>query len=140
MAGKKRNSSISAGDRSVVIGGSVKGSNIVVGDHNIVSNQTINLSSNFQIIEQFIDRHPDLQPAVKQDARAELDEIQEELEKPKPDETFLIRRFRNLQRMAPDIVEVAFETLKNPVSGVATVIEKIAKRMAEQAGTNPAGT
>jgi hypothetical protein len=134
MAARRKKDSLSAGDNSVVIGGNVKGSNIVVGDHNVVSNQTINLSSSFQIINQYIDRHPAMQPAEKQDAKEELEEIQDELEKPKPDENFLMRRFRNLQRMAPDILDVAFETLKNPISGVATVMQKIAKRMADEAG------
>ena len=69
-----------------------------------------------------------LNPPKKNDIRAELQEIQTALEDPKPDETFLARRFRNIQRMAPDIVDVAFETLKNPISGVATVIQKIAKK------------
>jgi hypothetical protein len=134
MAARRKKDTLSAGDSSVVIGGNVKGSNIVVGDHNVVSNQTINLSSSFQIINQYIDKHPALQPAEKQDAKEELDDIQDELEKPKPDESFLMRRFRNLQRMAPDILDVAFETLKNPVSGVATVMQKISKRMADEAG------
>jgi hypothetical protein len=37
--------------------------------------------------------------------------------------------------MAPDIVDVTFETLKNPISGMATVIQKIARKMAEEAGS-----
>ncbi|MBI5839732.1 MAG: hypothetical protein HZB19_06490 [Chloroflexi bacterium] len=137
MAGKKKNnkSGIRAGDNSVVIGGSVKGSNIVVGDNNVVSNQNINLVSSFQTIYRYVETHPKLQPAKKQDAKEELKEIQTALEQPKPDENFIARRFRNLQRMAPDIVDVAFETLKNPISGAATVIQKIAKRMADEAGT-----
>jgi hypothetical protein len=36
--------------------------------------------------------------------------------------------------MAPDIAEVAFETLKNPLSGVAEVIKRIAKKAAEETG------
>lgn len=135
MTEKKKKDGLSAGDHSVVIGGNVKRSNIVVGNSNVVSNQDINLSSSFRTINQFVDRHPDLQASEKKDAKEDLKEIQAELEKPKPDENFLTRRFRNLQRMAPDIVEVAFETLKNPVSGVATVIQKIGQRMADEAGT-----
>ena len=135
MAEKKKKDGLSAGDHSVVIGGSVKGSNIVVGDNNVVSNQRTNLTSSFQTIYKFIEQHPDLQPSEKKDAKEEIKEIQNELERPKPDENFLTRRFRNIERMAPDIVDVAFETLKNPLSGVATVVQKIAKRMADEAGT-----
>jgi hypothetical protein len=132
---KKRNSGIRAGDNSVVIGGNVNGSNIVVGNNNVVSNKSIHLSSSFQTIYHYVETHPKLQPSKKQDAKEELEEIQIALEQPKPDENFLTRRFRNLERMAPDIVDVAFETLKNPVTGVATIIQKVAKRMADEAGT-----
>jgi type VI protein secretion system component VasK len=135
MAERKKKDGLRAGDGSVVIGGSVNGSNIVVGNNNVVSNQRINLSSSFQTINRFIDQNPHLQPSQKKDAQEELKEIKTELEQPKPDENFLVRRFRNLERMAPDIVDVAFETLKNPVTGVATVIQKIAKRMADEVGT-----
>ena len=135
MPEKKKKDGLSAGDHSVVIGGNVKRSNIVVGNNNVVSNQSTNLSSSFQTIYRFVEKHPDLQPSEKKDAKEDLKEIETELEQPKPDENFLARRFRNLQRMAPDIVEVAFETLKNPITGVATVIQKVAQRMADETGT-----
>jgi hypothetical protein len=137
MAEKKnrKKSGLSAGDGSIVIGGNVKGSNIVMGNHNTVSNQSINIAPLFETIYHFVDTHPKLQPGKKQDAKEELQEIQTALEEPKPDENFITRRFRNLKRMAPEIVEVAFETLKNPVGGVAEIIKRIAKKMAEEANT-----
>jgi len=131
MPAKKKQNGLSAGDHSIVIGGNVQGSNIVAGNNNTVGIHNINLTSSFRTIYHFVETHPTLQPAEKQDAKDELKEIQKALEEPKPDEDFLARRFRNLKRMAPDIVEVAFETLKNPISGVATVIQKIASKMAE---------
>ncbi|HJZ10686.1 MAG TPA: hypothetical protein VJ521_00955 [Acidobacteriota bacterium] len=131
MAERKKKNGLSAGDHSIVIGGNVQGSNIVAGNNNTVGIHNINLTSSFRTIYHFVETHPTLQPAEKQDAKDELKEIQKALEEPKPDEDFLARRFRNLKRMAPDIVEVAFETLKNPISGVATVIQKIASKMAE---------
>ena len=71
----------------------------------------------------------------KEDVKAELQEIQTALEEPKPDETFLARRFRNIKRMAPEIVEVAFETLKNPIGGVAEVVKRVANKLAEDTNT-----
>ncbi|MBK8428727.1 MAG: hypothetical protein IPL27_23500 [Lewinellaceae bacterium] len=62
-----------------------------------------------------------------------MQEIQTVLEQPDPDETFLARRFRNLKRMAPEITEIAFETLKNPIGGVAEIIKRIAKKATEEA-------
>jgi hypothetical protein len=137
MAEKKnRNKSgLRAGDGSIVIGGNVQGSSIVMGDHNTVSSQSVNIAPLFQTIYQYVDAHPKLQAGKKQDAKEELKEIQTALEEPKPDENFIARRFRNLKRMAPEIVEVAFETLKNPIGGVAEVVKRIAKKMADEANT-----
>ena len=132
MSGKNKKSGLSAGNGSIVIGGNVKGSNIVVGNHNTISNQSINIAPLFQTIYHYVDTHPKLQAGKKQDAKEELKEIQAALEEPKPDENFIARRFRNLKRMAPEMVEVAFETLKNPVGGVAEVMKRIAKKMAEE--------
>ncbi len=132
MAGNKK-SRLSAGNGSIVIGGNVQGSNIVMGDHNTVSNQSVNIAPLFQTIYQYVDAHPKLQAGKKQDAKEELSEIETALKEPKPDESFIARRFRNLKRMSPDIVEVAFETLKNPLGGVAEVVKRIAKKVADEA-------
>ena len=128
----KKKNGLSAGDGSIVIGGNVKGSNIVMGNHNTISNQSVNIAPLFQTIYHYVDTHPKLQAGKKQDAKEELKEIEIALEEPKPDENFILRRFRNLNRMAPEIVEVAFETLKNPIGGVAEIIKRIAKKMAEE--------
>lgn len=133
MAEKKQKDGLNAGNGSIVIGGNVQGSNIVSGNNNIISNQTINITPLFETIYHAVDKQAYLKPAEKEDVKAELQEIQTALEAPKPDETFLARRFRNIKRMAPDIVEVAFETLKNPLGGVAEVIKRIATKMAEDA-------
>jgi len=132
MKEKKKNS-LSAGNGSIVIGGNVQGSNVVMGSHNTVSNQSVNIAPLFQSIYQYVDAHPKLQAGKKQDAKEELQEIETALKESKPDESFIARRFRNLKRMAPDIVEVAFETLKNPLGGVAEVVKRVAKKVAEEA-------
>ena len=143
MAGKNRRperverkkSGLHAGNGSIVIGGNVDRSNIVSGNNNVVSNQSINIAPLFETIYRFVETHPKLQAGKKKDAKEELREIQTALEEPRPDENFIARRFRNLKRMAPEIVEVAFETLKNPLGGVAEVIKRRSKKMAEDANT-----
>ena len=131
MAEKKKNGK-TANNGGIVIGGNVDRSNIVSGNNNVVSNQNINITPLFETIYHFVETHPKLQAGKKQDAIEELKEIQTALEVKQPDESFLARRFRNLKRMAPDIVEVAFETLKNPLGGVAEVIKRVAKKMTEE--------
>lgn len=134
MFAKNKKNGLSARDNSIVIGGNVQGSNIVVGNNNKVTNQTVNVAPLFEKIYKQLDSRKDITIGDKNDVRAELQEIQSVLEQPEPDETFLARRFRNIKRMAPDIAEVAFETLKNPLSGVAEVIKRIAKKAAEETG------
>ena len=134
MAAKnQRASSVRGGDYSVVVGGDVQNSNVVNGKSNKTSMEISKVVDVFEFINRAVDRDPTLKPDEKQDVKAELEEIQSELKEPEPDETFLARRFRNLKRMSPDIVEVAIETLKNPISGVAEVVKRIAKKMAEDA-------
>ena len=134
MPAKNKKDSLIAGDNSIVIGGSVQGSNIVVGNHNKITSQTINIGSLFKEIYQKVEDSKILNPQEKTDVKEELQEIQTVLEQPNPDETFLARRFRNLKRMAPEITEIAFETLKNPIGGVAEVIKRIAQKATEEAG------
>ena len=126
---KQGSSTVSAGDSSIVIGGDVSGSNISLFNNNV------KLTPLFETIEKAVEKNNQLESNEKSDVKAELQEIRNELETKEPDETFLARRFRNIKRMAPEIVEVAFETLKNPIGGVAEVIKRVSSRMAEDANT-----
>lgn len=134
MAGIKKKASVSAGDNSIVIGGSVQGSNIVVGNNNVVTNNSVNIAPLFDEIYSDLDIRKDIPEGVKNDVKAELQEIKSALEEAQPDESFLARRFRSLKRMAPDIADVALETLKNPIGGVVEIIKKVAKKVSEDAG------
>lgn len=126
-----KSSGLSAGDNSVVIGGNVQGSNIIVGNHNVINNQYAPV---FAVIYHYIEEHPKLTPMQKEDAKAEIREIETIVQKgDEPDETFLARRFRNLQRMAPDIIDVALTTIGNPVAGVGKVIQKVVQKVADEA-------
>ncbi|MBL8062893.1 MAG: hypothetical protein JNK32_07740 [Anaerolineales bacterium] len=131
MAKKDSKSQITAGDNSMVIGGNVSGSNIVIGNNNIVTNTSVKISPLFDDLYKKLNTKKDLKPQDKNDIRTDLQELQQELEKNEPDETFLARRFRNIKRMAPDIAEVAFETLKNPIGGVVEIIKRVAKKISE---------
>jgi len=63
-----------------------------------------------------------------------VQELQAEVAKgDEADEDFLARRLRNIQRMAPDILEVALATLSNPAVGFGLAVKKVAQRMKESA-------
>ncbi|KXK15634.1 MAG: hypothetical protein UZ14_CFX002000364 [Chloroflexi bacterium OLB14] len=132
MADKNRKS-VKANQGGISIGGNVIGSNIVQGDNNVVINQTLNLQPAFAKIYQAVDESPKLTSAQKEDVKAELAEVKNVLETKQPDENLLARKFRMLKSMAPDIVDVAMETLKNPLGGVAEIIKKVANKMKEDA-------
>lgn len=80
-----------------------------------------------------IDARPDTSLTDKEDLKAEVKEIQATVteaakENKKVDESFLARRFRNIARMAPDILEVIVATLANPLAGLGIAVKKIAEK------------
>jgi hypothetical protein len=80
-----------------------------------------------------IDASPKAPPASKEDVKAEVKDIQatvtEAVQKSQPvDESFLARRFRNIARMAPDILDVVVASLGNPLAGLGVAVKKIAEK------------
>jgi hypothetical protein len=80
-----------------------------------------------------IDANPEVLPADKEDIKAEVKEIQSTVtdaaqRNDKVDEGFLARRFRNIARMAPDILDVIVATLGNPLAGLGVAVKKIADK------------
>jgi hypothetical protein len=136
MAKGKR--SLRAGEGSVVIGGNVSGSNIVVGNNNVVHSNSVTNTPTFVAIYKLVDEHPALSPIEKTDVKAELQEVEKEAQKgEQADESTLARHLRNVQRMAPDILDVVLATLANPLAGFGMVAKKVAQKMAQQAKGTP---
>ncbi|MCL4527838.1 MAG: hypothetical protein M1282_00300 [Chloroflexi bacterium] len=128
------NKKIQTGDHSIAIGGDVNNSNIIMGDNNAITQNTLNLSSAFMQIYRAVDEHANLLPAVKEDVKAEIKDVESAIQKSEqPDESGILRHLRNIQRMAPDILDVAVATLANPVSGLGMVGRKIIQKMADEA-------
>ena len=92
----------------------------------------------FDSVYSRIESRPGTSPAQKEDLKAEVQEIQititEAIEKNKEvDESFLRRRFRNIARMAPDVVDVIAATLANPLAGLGAIVKKVAQKAKEEA-------
>ncbi|HBY08693.1 MAG TPA: hypothetical protein DEH22_13260 [Chloroflexi bacterium] len=67
--------------------------------------------------------------------KANVAEIKAEDEKgDQAEESFIARRLRNIQRMAPDILEVMLATIANPAAGFGMVAKKVAEKMQAGAG------
>ncbi len=124
-------------------GGAYIGGNVSVGDNSKFVGRDDNSTSGasaeqiaqlFQAIYKQIDAKPELKPEDKQDLHADVHDVQTEVAKgDQADESFLERRLRNIQRMAPDILDVIVTTFADPALGLAKVVQKV---MAKAKATN----
>lgn len=117
--------------------------NVAGGD--ITTHQTtsdlgaVEIKALFQGIYASIEARPQTPAADKQDLKAELQEVeaaitQAAVAQQKPDEAFLVRRFRNIASIAPDILDVAVAALTNPLAGLGVAVQKIAKKAKIEGG------
>jgi len=79
--------------------------------------------------------------ANKEDLKAEVKEIQSTVtdasqKNEKVDEGFLARHFRNIARMAPDVLDVVVATLANPLAGLGVAVKKIAEKAKEESSSS----
>jgi hypothetical protein len=54
----------------------------------------------------------------------------------KVDESFLSRRFRNIARVAPNVLDVIEATLASPLAGLGVAVKKIAEKTKEGTATD----
>lgn len=73
-------------------------------------------------------KRPKTTPVQKADIEKEVKEIEAEMEKKKANTGFLTKRFQNIAKMAPDILEVIIAGLGNPATGLALTMKKIAEK------------
>ena len=134
----RKQTTVSVGDVSNISG------SVNIAGGNITTHQTTTGLSGPEIQQLFdtvyskIESRPQTSPEQKEDLKAEVQEIQvtitEAIEKNKEvDEGFLRRRFRNIARMAPDVVDVVVATLANPLAGLGAIVKKVAQKAREEA-------
>ena len=138
MPTKKRSSrnqtSIKVGDISGVSGNV----NIAGGDITITTGLSgAEIKQLFDQVFSAIQTRPETSPSQKEDLQAEVQEIQSTVTQAARseegvDESFLSRRFRNIARMAPDILDVVVTTLANHALGIGEVVRKIAQKAKEE--------
>lgn len=76
-----------------------------------------------------VDEKENISKAKKVALKSEITELGIAVQKTQPDEGFIKERLRNVKKMAPDIFAVTLSTLLNPISGLSTVVTKIAEKM-----------
>ena len=125
-----RDKKASGSEHSVVIGGNAIGSAIIVGDSNDVTNTHI--QNIFAPVYRAIGES-DHSALEQNDIKAEVKEIEIEVVKGElVDRSFLIRRLRNLRRMAPKIAEVALAALAGPGAAVTAIVKQVAEKVKEE--------
>ncbi len=121
--------------------------NINVAGGNITTHHTVTGLSASDIKQLFdglyteIDKRSNSSAADKEDIKAEVKEIQSTVAQAaqkheKVDEGFLSRRFRNIARMAPDVLDVVVATLGNPLAGLGVAVKKIAEKAKQETSTS----
>lgn len=119
--------------------------NINVAGGSITTHHTVNGLNTIEIKQLFDElyKHVDSQKALsvtdQEDIKTEIQDIQttvtDAIEKnTKVDESFLSRRFRNIARMAPDVLDVIVTTLVNPLAGLGVAAKKIAEKAKKDLG------
>jgi hypothetical protein len=113
--------------------------NVNVAGGDIITHHTVSGLSAAEIKQLFdglytvIESNKKVSPTKKEDLKAEVQEIQSTVtqavqKNEKLDEGFLSRRFRNIARMAPDVLDVVVATLANPLAGLGVAARKIADK------------
>jgi hypothetical protein len=133
----KRRTGITVGNISDISGNiSVAGGDLTT--HHTTGPNATAIEQLFDGLYSTIDAHPRVSPAQKEDLKADVKAIQSAvteaaLKSEKVDEGFLARRFRNIARITPDVLDVIVATLKNSRAELGVLIEKIAHKTKEEA-------
>jgi len=117
--------------------------NVNIAGGNITTHHTTTGLSPAEIKQLFdglyanIDAHVGTPSADKEDIKAEVKEIQATVtqaaqKNEKVDEGSLSRRFRNIARVAPDVLDVVIATLGNPLAGLGVAVKKIADKAKQE--------
>lgn len=124
----------------------VSGTVNVVGG-NITTHHTTSGLSAAEIEQLFsqlytaVDERPATPETNKEDIKSEVKEIQSTVtqaaqKNEQIDEKSLSRRFRNIARMAPDILDVVVATLGNPLAGLGVAVKNIADKAKAETSTS----
>ena len=117
--------------------------NINIAGRDIVNNQFGDGLNAAEIAQLFTNLYADIKahqnstPVEKETVQAEVEEIQSNItetaqKNEKVSESFLLRRFRNIARMSPDILDLVVKTVANPILGITDLVNKIALKAKEE--------
>jgi len=117
-------------------GGAYIGGNVSLGGGTFIARDQINyaspsneLQTQFEEVIKQIRELTKIDSLDREDMEVAVREVEKEVAKGAGlDENFLVRRLRNIGRIAPDILEVVLATIASPAAGLGVVAKKIAER------------
>ncbi len=120
----------------------IAGGDITTQQHVTTGLSAAEIDQLFDRIHGAVEQRADSSPADKVQLNAEVHQIQSVVAQAsktggKVDEGPLMVHFRNIARMAPDILDVVVATLANPLAGLGVAARKIAAKAKEEAAANP---
>jgi len=139
-----RKKSASSKDTNIKVGNITEVSgNVNIAGGNVTTNQitsglsTENIKQLFYQLYSAIKANSEASLTDKEDLKAEVEKIQSTVTEAvqgnkKADESFLSRRFLNIARVAPDVLDVVVTTLANPLAGLGITAKKIAEKVRQE--------
>lgn len=112
----------------IITGGQISQAALSVGDYNQIQSQK------FQEIIELVEKRENTSEQAKEEIKQQIGAVKvavEDGEDANP--SFLEKRLRNIQDMAPDIAAVFLASLISPASGFAEVVRRVAQRVKDSA-------
>lgn len=130
---KKSKSRIIQGGISIVGNAEIKNSK--VGGRDINENNIVNINISFAPVYHAIKESTTIPLDTKKTLEQNVKQIETEIKKEneaKP--SFIQKRLENIQKMAPEILEVVIASLQNPAAGIGLAVKKVINKF--EAETN----
>ena len=126
-----------ANDNQVTIGNITDVSGHITTLHTTSGLSASEIKQLFDQLYTAIEIRPGIPLKDKAELKDEVEEIRSTVteavkKNEKVDEGFLLRRFRNIARMAPDVLDVVVATLGSPLAGLGVAAKKIAEKAKEE--------
>ena len=108
---------------------SIDGNNNIVGNENVnidlkIGSNMAELTKAFETVYGAVRQVED--PVIREDAQKIVQDIEKEVQKGEEADPSRVERWlKFLAETAPDVWDVAVDTLSNPIKGIGTVIKKV---------------
>ncbi|MEM7032867.1 MAG: hypothetical protein AAF629_25180 [Chloroflexota bacterium] len=89
------------------------------------------IAQHFLPLYAWIESNPAFSQADKTHLKADAQAVEKAIDSGQADDSFLQRRLQNIERIAPDIIDIILATIANPAAGLGLVGAKLAAKANE---------